>query len=86
MNQGLSVGDRVLVTVKNLLAIKAASRSIHCYPSANFIRRISNQVGRVGEVVFTHLPSDDVTVRFGNELLTLKPGWIERHEQRSGYC
>jgi hypothetical protein len=60
------VNDKVTLTAKNLERIKSSNRSIICYPSDSYIKKIERFVGYEGVITHTFKPSFEVTVRFND--------------------
>lgn len=72
------VGDKVILTEDNLKTIKNGNRSILCYPSDSYIKKIEKYLGKSGVITHTFKPGYEVTVRFNEESFHAKDNYITK--------
>jgi predicted RNA methylase len=75
-------GDNVFLTRKSFKIICNSNRSIHAYPSDDYINKIKKHIGAIGKVTHTFLPSYNITVEFNHgshdaEAFHMKDNWVE---------
>lgn len=75
------IGDRVRISKESYKNILNANRSIHAYPSDNYVATayglMKNEV--LGTVTMQFKPGYEVNVEFDNkQILQVKDNWIER--------
>jgi len=72
------VGQKFKLTKSGLRTISDSCRSIHAYPSQNFVDKISDYVGQIGIASHTFPPGFDITLQFSDgQSFHAKTHWLE---------
>lgn len=75
------VGDKVRITKESWLTIRNGNRSIHAYPSDDYVAKtyIMMIAGMTGIVTHRFPPGYEMTVTFENgQAFHMKDNWVEK--------